>query len=302
MNISQIYEKEKEYKFFKLISEVNVNGIIEKTFKEYKIKAYIDYQSYSSNNRKIQDINTRENLVGIIRIPTIAIDTNGLTETIEISDGDYAVFNNAKFEIIEVRKLQDELKHYYTFYLTDLVQNIKFDVYKTELNTLFYKIFDSLGIGAVVYHSLFQNSYFEKKNKSFLTYEITQIKEMSDYTTTKEEISEIDKIIFRYRSNRRYKMIIRLYDKDQVLNLDTVLSKNRILNHIIDNINYRMQNVAELEVKQLELISEKDTVINNKIMNERIYSVEFTVDTFYSYETDFINGVKVTGIIKNKED
>jgi len=167
---------------------------------------------------------------------------------------------------------------------------------------LFYKIFDSLGIEAVVYHSLFQNSYFEKKNKPFLTYEITQIKEMSDYTTTKEEISEIDKIIFRYRSNRRYKMIIRLYDKDQVLNLDTVLSKNRIINHIIDNINYRMKNMSELEVKQLELISENDTVINNKIANEKIYSVEFTVDTFYSYETDFINGVKVTGIIKNKED
>ena len=45
MNISQIYEKEKEYKFLKLISQKNINGIIESKFEEYKIKSYIDYQS-----------------------------------------------------------------------------------------------------------------------------------------------------------------------------------------------------------------------------------------------------------------
>ena len=49
MNISQIYEKEKEYKFFKLLFETNDKGIIRKEFKEYKLKAYIDYQSYKSN-------------------------------------------------------------------------------------------------------------------------------------------------------------------------------------------------------------------------------------------------------------
>ena len=117
MNISQIYEKEKEYKFFKLLSETNDKGIIRKEFKEYKLKAYIDYQSYNSSINPIKSIDTRENLVGIIRIPTLAIDNNKATEKLEITNGDYIVYENKKYELIEVRKIKEELKNYYTFYL-----------------------------------------------------------------------------------------------------------------------------------------------------------------------------------------
>jgi len=213
MNISQIYEKEKEYKFFKLLSETNDKGIIRKEFKEYKLKAYIDYQSYNSSINPIKSVDTRENLVGIIRIPTLAIDNNKATEKLEITNGDYIVYENKKYELIEVRKIKDELKNYYTFYLTDYIDNITFDSYKTELNMLFFNIFTKLGIEAVVYHSFFQNSYFEKIDKPFLTYEITQSKSMSDYTTFKEEISKKDTIEFKYRSNRTYNTKKYLFSK-----------------------------------------------------------------------------------------
>ena len=299
MNISQIYEKEKEYKFFKLLSETNDKGIIRKEFKEYKLKAYIDYQSYNSSINPIKSVDTRENLVGIIRIPTLAIDNNKATEKLEITNGDYIVYENKKYELIEVRKIKDELKNYYTFYLTDYIDNITFDSYKTELNMLFFNIFTKLGIEAVVYHSFFQNSYFEKIDKPFLTYEITQSKSMSDYTTFKEEISKKDRIEFKYRSNRTYKMMIKLYDKNQVLNLDTILSKNKIFNHIVEDLNFDFEYVSEIEIQKLDFISESDTIINNKIMNEKVYSLEFTVDTFYSYETDYIEKSKIKGKIEN---
>ena len=191
------------------------------------------------------------------------------------------------------------MKNYYTFYLTDYIDNITFDSYKTELNMLFFNIFTKLGIEAVVYHSFFQNSYFEKIDKPFLTYEITQSKSMSDYTTFKEEISKKDRIEFKYRSNRTYKMMIKLYDKNQVLNLDTILSKNKIFNHIVEDLNFDFEYVSEIEIQKLDFISESDTIINNKIMNEKVYSLEFTVDTFYSYETDYIEKSKIKGKIEN---
>ena len=164
---------------------------------------------------------------------------------------------------------------------------------------LFFNIFTKLGIEAVVYHSFFQNSYFEKIDKPFLTYEITQSKSMSDYTTFKEEISKKDRIEFKYRSNRTYKMMIKLYDKNQVLNLDTILSKNKIFNHIVEDLNFDFEYVSEIEIQKLDFISESDTIINNKIMNEKVYSLEFTVDTFYSYETDYIEKSKIKGKIEN---
>lgn len=191
------------------------------------------------------------------------------------------------------------MKNYYTFYLTDYIDNITFDSYKTELNTLFFSIFTKLGIEAAVYHSFFQNSYFEKIDKPFLTYEITQSKSMSDYTTFKEEISKKDRIEFKYRSNRTYKMMIKLYDKDQVLNMDTILSKNKIFNHIVEDLNFDFEYVSEIEIQKLDFISESDTIINNKIMNEKVYSLEFTADTFYSYETDYIEKSKIKGKIEN---
>ena len=191
------------------------------------------------------------------------------------------------------------MKNYYTFYLTDYIENIIFDSYKTELNMLFFNIFTKLGIEAVVYHSFFQNSYFEKIGKPFLTYEITQSKSMSDYTTFKEEISKKDTIEFKYRSNRTYKMMIKLYDKDQVLNLDTILSKNKIFNHIVEDLNFDFKDISEIEIQKLDFISESDTIINNKIMNEKVYSLEFTADTFYSYETDYIEKSKIKGKIEN---
>ena len=191
------------------------------------------------------------------------------------------------------------MKNYYTFYLTDYIDNITFDSYKTELNMLFFNIFTKLGIEAVVYHSFFQNSYFEKIDKPFLTYEITQSKSMSDYTTFKEEISKKDTIEFKYRSNRTYKMMIKLYDKDQVLNLDTILSKNKIFNHIVEDLNFDFKDISEIEIQKLDFISESDTIINNKIMNEKVYSLEFTADTFYSYETDYIEKSKIKGKIEN---
>ena len=150
-----------------------------------------------------------------------------------------------------------------------------------------------------MYHSFFQNSYFEKIDKPFLTYEITQSKSMSDYTTFKEEISKKDKIEFKYRSNRTYKMMIKLYDKDQVLNLDTILSKNKIFNHIVEDLNFDFKDISEIEIQKLDFISESDTIINNKIMNEKVYSLEFTVDTFYSHETDYIEKSKIKGKIEN---
>ena len=191
------------------------------------------------------------------------------------------------------------MKNYYTFYLTDYIDNITFDSYKTELNILFFNIFTKLGIEAVVYHSFFQNSYFEKIDKPFLTYEITQSKSMSDYTTFKEEISKKDTIEFKYRSNRTYKMMIKLYDKDQMLNLDTILSKNKIFNHIVEDLNFDFKDISEIEIQKLDFISESDTIINNKIMNEKVYSLEFTADTFYSYETDYIEKSKIKGKIEN---
>ena len=122
---------------------------------------------------------------------------------------------------------------------------------------------------------------------------------MSDYTTFKEEISKKDTIEFKYRSNRTYKMMIKLYDKDQVLNLDTILSKNKIFNHIVEDLNFDFKDISEIEIQKLDFISESDTIINNKIMNEKVYSLEFTADTFYSYETDYIEKSKIKGKIEN---
>ena len=94
-------------------------------------------------------------------------------------------------------------------------------------------------------------------------------------------------------------MMIKLYDKDQVLNLDTILSKNKIFNHIVEDLNFDFKDISEIEIQKLDFISESNTIINNKIMNEKVYSLEFTVDTFYSYETDYIEKSKIKGKIEN---
>ena len=122
---------------------------------------------------------------------------------------------------------------------------------------------------------------------------------MSDFTTKKTEISKTDGIDLSFRSNRRYKMVIKLYDKGKVLNLDVILSKNEILKHIMQNLSYKMEFVAEFETQKLDMISENDTIINNEVTNEKIYSLEFTVDTFYSFETNYIENATINGILKN---
>lgn len=302
MNISQIYEKEKEYSFFKLISEKNVKGLIKREYKEYKIKAYIDYQNYNFTNNAAKDINTREYLTGIVRIPTMAVDINKNASKIDITNSDYIIFGNKKYEIIQAKRLKDEMKEYCSFYLTDLIEDIKFDVYKTELNEIFFDIFTSLGIEAVVYHSFFDNSYFDKVEKPFLTYEIKQIKSLNDFKTKKQEISKSKSIIFCYTSNRTYEMLINLYDKDKILNLDTILSKNRILELIIQNLNIKFKNISELETQELVLLNENDTIINNKFLNEKTYILRFTVDTFFEQETDYIESFTLNGKMNGGKD
>ena len=302
MNISQIYEKEKEYSFFKLISEKNIKGLIKREYKEYKIKAYIDYQNYNFVNNIAKDINAREYLTGIIRIPTSVVDGNKNVSKIDIENGDYIIFRNKKYEIIQTKKLKDEMKEYYSFYLTDLIEDIKFDVYKTELNEIFFDIFTSLGIEAIVYHSFFDNTYFEKIEKPFLTYEIKQIRSLNDFKTKKQEISKSKSIVFRYTSSRTYEMLINLYDKDKILNLDTILSKNRILELIIQDLNIKFKNISELEAQELVLLNENDTIINNKFLNEKTYILRFTVDTFFEQETDYIESFTLNGKMNGGKD
>lgn len=300
MNISKIFEKEKEYDFYKLISETNVNGIIEKDYKKYKIKAYIDYQTYETNVSEYTDIDDRETLLGLVRIPTVAVDTVNASSILIIENGDYLVFKNKKYEVIEVREKEASMKRYYVFYLIDFVEDVKFDVYKTELNTLFFNIFKGLDIEAVVNHSLFQNSYFDKIEKPFLTYKITQINQMNDYTTSRIKEVKDEMLNYKFRSKRIYKMLINLYDKDKILNLDAILSKNKILKYVIENLEYKMENVSELEVKKLELISEDETIINNRLRNEKVYNLEFTVDTFYTTENeDYIEDIILKANLKN---
>ena len=297
MNISQIYEKEKEYLFFKLISERNVKGLIKKEHKEYKIKAYIDYQRYNFANNNSKNVSTQEYLTGVVRIPTLAVNLDKKTEKIEISNGDYIIFDNKKYEIIQVKKIKDESKEYYSFYLTDYIENIEFDIHKTELNELFYEIFKSLGIEAFVYHSFFQNSYFEKVKSPFLTYEITQINSLTDFKTKKKEIMKEKNIIFRYTTNRTYNMMINLYDDNQILNLDTILSKNTMIEIIMERLNIKFKNISDFELQELSFLSESDTIVNNKFLNQKTYNLRFTVDTFFEQETDYIENVAVNGRI-----
>ena len=95
-------------------------------------------------------------------------------------------------------------------------------------------------------------------------------------------------------------MLINLYDKDKILNLDAILSKNKILKYVIENLEYKMENVSELEVKKLELISEDETIINNRLRNEKVYNLEFTVDTFYTTENeDYIEDIILKANLKN---
>ena len=61
-----------------------------------------------------------------------------------------------------------------------------------------------------------------------------------------------------------------------------------------------MENVSELEVKKLELISEDETIINNRLRNEKVYNLEFTVDTFYTTENeDYIEDIILKANLKN---
>ena len=99
MNISQIYEKEKEYKFFKLLSETNDKGIIRKEFKEYKLKAYIDYQSYNSSINPIKSIDTRKNLVRFLGV-------KGFDEIIPLLENEFLENVDKEYRISIVNSLR----------------------------------------------------------------------------------------------------------------------------------------------------------------------------------------------------
>lgn len=297
-----LYLKEEEYKFFKLIATRNISGIITKTFKEYKVRAYIVNQSYNYQSFKVEDIQISNKLVGNMRIPAKSIDSNGIAGTIKLKNGDVFEINGIKYEVIQCHDVKEKIKHYYTFYLTNYFENIKFDKYKTELNTLFFNMFDKLNIEAVVYSTFFQNEYFKDCKRPFLTYEIQQIGKMDDFTSFIDVLNDNNKNKNEVRVKRRYRAVIRYYVKEQDIELELILSKNKIFEHILQDTSFKFKFIKDFEIQELSLLTANETIINDEVLNEKIYNLEFTADTLYSFERDFIERIKLTGKLKNKED
>ncbi|MDO5088929.1 MAG: hypothetical protein Q4D53_04000 [Leptotrichiaceae bacterium] len=297
-----LYSKEKEYKFFKLTAVKNISGIISKNFKEYKVKARISNQLDGSSETKAENTQTVKKFKGKIKIPVTGSDINNDEETITINNRDLLEIDGKKYEITDCYEINEETGHYCVFYLIGYFQNIGFDKYKTELNNLFYALFNRLDIEAVVYSGFFQNEYFRNCDRSFLTYEITQIGKMNDFTSFVDILEDEGNYENEVKIKKSYRAVIKYYGKFSDTDLDLVLSKNVIFEHILKDTSFRFEHIKDFEIQNLNLLSENEVVMNDKILNEKVYSLEFTADTIYNFRNDYIERINLTGKLKNKED
>ncbi|RRD39103.1 hypothetical protein EII29_08280 [Leptotrichia sp. OH3620_COT-345] len=297
-----LYSKEKEYKFFKLMAADNVSGIIMKNFKEYKVKVRISNRLDILQEIKSENTQIVKKFKGKIKIPLTAVNINNNEETITVSNGDLLEMDGKKYEIIDYYEINEETEHYGIFYLTGYFKNIGFDKYRTELNNLFYTLFNRLNIEAVIYSAFFQNEYFKNCNRSFLTYDIVQVGKMNDFTSFADVLENKDNYESEVRIKRNYRVTINYYLKPNDIDLDLVLSKNIIFEHILKRTSFRFEHIKDFEIQNLDLLSENEVIVNDKILNKKVYNLEFKADTIYNFKNDYIERINLTGKLKNKED
>ena len=66
---------------------------------------------------------------------------------------------------------------------------------------------------------------------------------------------------------------------------------------VMERLNIKFKNISDFELQELSFLSESDTIVNNKFLNQKTYNLRFTVDTFFEQETDYIENVAVNGRI-----
>lgn len=307
MNSTNIYKKEKDYIFKKKISAANVNGQIINTFQDYRIKAYVVRDLINLPATQINDIiNDYKRVTANIRYPMIGVNANTGEEDLNLSigNGDCIVFENKIFEISNCVLIQEDAKKTYTMNLINYYQPVNYNVIEDELFTILFKVFEYLEVEAIRFSPFFSVDYFEKiRDKAFLTYNLQRALNNDDFRTLRVGRAydpDQDLLVETYDTHNYYDVIINLYDNAQNTNIDVVLSKNDILEGIINKLGIEFVNIKDLQVENTNFLSNSETILYDTVLNQKKFIVRISFDTVSEFTTDYYDTVEITGNLKGE--
>lgn len=283
---SALISKEQLLPLKKLVKQINNYGVLENTYKEYQINTYIDLFNYSETPVLIQTITDFDIYASVTRIPAIANDSS----IIELGKGDLIIFQDRELEIDTCRKVKEKQKEYFLSTLAPKKQMTTFNIVEEELYRYFFMFFKKLGIEGIRHSKFYQNRYFQNKDNPFILYFITEKEKKSIYTS--QIIDNMDSS-YRARTNKKYNILIRLYDKGEIIDLDTMITKNRIFNLYADKS--LLHKVKEIKILDINYLTNEDTYINDMLLNEKVISIDFYVDTTLDYQIEAIDKMELIG-------
>lgn len=307
MNSTNIHEKEKDYIFKKKISAVNVNGQIINTFQDYQIKAYVVRDLINLPAIQINDIiNDYKRVIAVIRYPMMGVnvDTEEVNLNLVAENGDCILFEDKIFEISNCVLIQEDVKKTYTMNLINYYQPIKSNIIEDEIFTILFKIFEYMGVEAIRFSPFFSVDYFEKiRDKAFLTYNLQRALNNDDFRTLRVGRAydpDQDLLVETYDTHNYYDVIINLYDNAQNTNIDVVLSKNDILEGIINKLGIEFVNIKDLQVENINFLSNSETILYDTVLNQKKFIVRVSFDTVSEFTTDYYDTVEITGNLKGE--
>jgi hypothetical protein len=300
-NITNFYDKEEKYLLKSLIARENILGNIVNKYENFTIKAYVTYEAINVSPKQVESINTAKKLIAMVQYPVVAVRKSDsfIERNLEIKNGDCIEYKGEIYEISNIELIKDEMKKYYTCNLMSLYNPVSYDDVEEEIYSTFYKVFEYFGVEAIRFSPFFSSEYFkELTDKPFLTYKLEQ-KEFIDSAKAIIDISKYDSekdlLNSRVLVHRYYDLIINLYDKGVITNIDIVLGKNKIFEKTVKDLNIDFKNIFGLQVLNNKFVANNDTVVSNIVLNQKKYTARISLDTVFTFTEDYYNKVIVKG-------
>ena len=299
MNMTNFYDKEKVYILKSLVSRNNELGKIVNVYEDFKIKAYVTYESINISPKQVETVSTQKKLVALIQYPTkaVKVSDNSVIEDLALKDGDCIEYKDEVFEISNINLEVDEMKKYYTSNLINRYNPVNYNEVDEEIYSIFFKVFEEFGIEAIRYSPFFSSEYFKSlKDVPFLTYKLEE-KESLDSSKaiidSREYDSDKDLLNSRVIVHRYYDLIINLYDKGVRTDIDIILGKNRIFEKTLKDLDIVFKNVFGIQVLSNKFAGNNETILNNTVLNQKKYITRLSLDTIYTFTEDYYNKVIV---------
>ena len=296
-NMTNFYDKEDKYILKSLLARENIFGNIENKYEDFTIKAYVTYETINVSPKQIETVSTAKKLIMNVQYPVVAVrkSDNFIERNIELKNGDCVEYKGEIYEISNIQLIKDEMKKYYTCNLMSRYNPVIYDDIEEEIYSTFYKVFKYFGVEAIRISPFFSSEYFkELTDKPFLTYKLEQ-KESLDSSKAIIDISKYDSVKDLINSHvlvhRYYDLIINLYDKGVVTNIDIILAKNKIFEKTVRDLNIDFKNVLGLQVLNNRFVGNNETIVSDIVLNQKKYIARISLDTIFTFSEDYYNKI-----------